>query len=94
MPRTGLVESDEGSAYGAYVDDRVVMFSKDGHPLRKINYAIEGKGNIKHLICNLEPGRKYRITKDGENIPDQLASKQGIIYFSTEGGGLLEVEKR
>ena len=94
MPRAVLVESDEGNAYGAYVDERVVMFSKDSHPLRKINYAIEGKGNIKHLLCNLEPGRKYRIKKDGENIPDQLASKQGIIYFSTEGGGLLEVEKR
>ena len=94
MPRTALVESDEGSAYGAYVDDRVVMFSKDGHSLYKIIYTIKGARKIKHLLCNLEPGRKYRIKKDGENISDQIASKQGIIYFSTEGGGLLEAEKR
>ena len=94
MPETALVESDEGSAYGAYVDDRVVMFSKDGHPLYKITYTIKGARKIKHLLCNLEPGKKYRIKKDGENISDQLASKQGIIYFDTEGGGRLEVEKR
>jgi hypothetical protein len=82
-----LIESVPGDIYGAKIDNKVVLFSRNPEPLTKGSYTITDSGTVWQLICNLKPETKYQIRQDSKAILEKVASKQGTIQFEASLNG-------
>jgi len=107
MVPCSLVESLEETAYGALVDDRLVLFGKEPavgwrenpdavtwmKPLRQATYEVDFRGELSQLIVNLAPKTTYHVTQNGKSVFRGSSSEQGIIRFKshTEGKVLFKV---
>lgn len=76
-----LIESGDGTIYGARIDDRAVLFAKGTDYLAKGSYSLAGTGKIWQLVCNLRPGREYLVLQDGKMLVTRKASSQGTLAF-------------
>ncbi|SPP99531.1 putative Lipoprotein [Candidatus Sulfobium mesophilum] len=82
--RAELIESESGNMYGAFLGSRAVLFSKGPEPLLKGSYRIAGSGKVSQLLCNLTPGKNYRIKQDGRQIATAKATRQGTTQFESQ----------
>jgi len=85
MVNAELIESGSGNIYGALIDKRVVIFSRNPDLLVEGSYAIGRSGPIWQLLCNLKPEKRYQIKQDGKPLFEKIASKQGTIQFESNG---------
>ncbi len=98
MPAATLLSSKEGSAYGALVDGRAVIFSSTPRPIDRAMLNLPA-APTQILITNLEPGAGYRVTlKVGELLiakgrGEQKASKQGTIFIEVKDVDDAAIEK-
>ncbi|MCD6388942.1 MAG: hypothetical protein J7L69_05985 [Desulfobulbaceae bacterium] len=87
MMKAKLIESEDESLYGAYVNNKVVLFASGSDTLEKGGYTFSGNGNVWQLLCNLKPEKRYQIEQDGKPIIELISSKQGIVAFESEVSG-------
>ena len=73
----------EGAEFGSWV----LLFSAQERSLGELCYRVESKETRRHLICDLEPGRSYRVFRDGALLVELLPGESGIGEFSCPGGG-------
>ncbi|MRR36603.1 hypothetical protein EG829_18435, partial [bacterium] len=76
-----LVESSDGTVYGALVGSKAVLFARGADFLTKGSYQLAGSGTVWQLLCNLKPGREYEVRQDGKKVAAATASLQGTISF-------------
>ncbi|MDY0282294.1 MAG: hypothetical protein RBR35_17235 [Salinivirgaceae bacterium] len=75
---------DTASMLGVETGGKVAMFSKDGTERDAVAYSTSATADS--LLVDMEPG-VYTVTKDGIAVGDFTASSQGVLSFSTVGGG-------
>jgi len=97
MPPCSLVESREGTAYGALVDNKLVLFGKKPaagwrqdpdtitrmEPLEHASYEVVFRGDLSQLVVNLVPQTNYIITQNEKILFRKKSSSQGIIHFTS-----------
>lgn len=82
-----LIESEDRDLVGVRAGRWAVLFSRKPEPLREGSYTLSGTGLIRQLLCNLQPGSRYRIKKDGKVLSSVTATKQGTARFETDVDG-------
>src|SRR5262249_53296093 len=82
------VVSTDARMEGARVGDQVVLFARDvGASLpASITYRFGAAGPTRHLLTDLRPGRKYRVTSGSTLKLEATASTQGTLSFTTPAG--------
>ena len=91
---TTLIDSPSGNLYGAQVGSKAVIFSRGPEMVSKGTYKVPNSGLTWQLLCNLKPGKTYRILLDGVLIHTAQASSQGTIQFAAQTAtkqGLFEI---
>lgn len=81
---------DTTGMLGVATGSKVAMFSKDGTEQTTVSYTAGSTSD--HLLVDMSPG-VYTVTKDGSAVGDFTASAQGVLTFSTTGGGTIVVTK-
>ena len=90
MPTTTLI--DAGAMKGASYDDgvlpRVVLFAATNTLQVSINYATATlSGTVRHVLAGISPGA-YNIYQNGTQITTATASANGVMTFTSTGGGV------
>lgn len=78
-----LIDSLVPDLYGVKIGNQSVLFAGGPDALSKGAYALSGGGKQWQLLCNLKPGKRYKITQDGKLISDKPASNQGTLLFES-----------
>jgi hypothetical protein len=97
MPATVGLRSTGGTMVGAMIADgtvqRVGLFASDGTPQVGVSYTAEYRSPQigTHVILDLMPNTRYRIARDGTDVGIAVSSAQGVITFSSPGGGTFTV---
>jgi hypothetical protein len=97
MPATLRLRSNDRAMVGAMVADgnrqRVILFASNGTPQAGVTYAAHYRSPQigTHVIVDLLPNVRYRIARDGTDLGVTQASDQGVIAFSSSGGGTFAV---
>jgi hypothetical protein len=81
---------DTTSMLGVETGGKVAMFSKDGTERTTVSYTTGATAD--HLLVDMSPG-VYTVTKNGSAVGDYTASSQGVLSFSTTGGGAIVATK-
>jgi hypothetical protein len=75
---------------GIQIANQLVLFGTDG-PLNpftgSVAYTVAGRGPVRHLLTDLEPGRTYQVMADGVLVDTPTASDQGTLTFTTTPAG-------
>lgn len=87
---SALIMSDNKTMIGAHIkgeknlSDWVIMFSKskEGN-IHRVNYSVNNSIALKHLLCNMKPGKNYEIRQNGTLLETKQASVQGLLYFES-----------
>ncbi|MFH0731978.1 MAG: PKD domain-containing protein [Candidatus Omnitrophota bacterium] len=95
MPPTELItatgDNMRGTLIGDSVNPTIVMFSKDGSDISEVTYEASYIGDVKHILVNIEEG-SYDVYQGDLKIQEGiLASEQGTLSFSAQGGGTFHV---
>ena len=97
MPATLRLCSTDRAMVGAIVADgnsqRIVLFASNGTPQAGVTYAVHYRSPQigTHVIVDLLANTRYRIARDGMDLGVTLASDQGVIAFTSSGGGTFAV---
>jgi len=91
IPKTETIYSKDNYMVGTQIENYLVLFSKSGKDIERVNYSIEYNGIVRHLVCNLEPNKKFRISANGKFLKEMSSSKEGTLYFATKGQGKQKV---
>jgi len=63
-----------------------VFFAKRNRLLGEVRFTIEGEGNVKALICDLEPGM-WSLSRNGERIGQIRVTDEGkCVYLDAMPG--------
>jgi hypothetical protein len=87
--------SADGYAEGARVGDCLALFARDGHTRAPATFAyrVQSEAPLRHLLADLRPGKQYRVTVDGRELPAATATASGTLFFTT-GAGARAIEVR
>jgi hypothetical protein len=97
MPGTVRLRSTGGAMVGAMIADgavqRVGLFALDGTAQAGVTYAAHYRPPQigTHVIADMVPDTRYRIARDGADLSVTKSSAQGVIAFSSAGGGTFTV---
>ncbi len=91
MPTTTKITSTGGTMVGLSIDDGsttwVNLFAVDGTAQDGVTYAATIGSTGRHVLADLTAGHLYRISQNGTDITARLASTQGVVEFTSTGGG-------
>jgi hypothetical protein len=98
MPTTTKITSSEANYVGTSIVDGsttwVTLFSIDGNaPASTITYAATIAAAGRHLIPDLDPYTSYGVSQGGTVIGQYVSSSQGVLSFSSTGGGTFVLTK-
>ena len=85
MVTTTSVRSTDNRMEGVQMGTNVVLFGSDA-PLNPfsgtITYTVTGSSPVIHLLTDLQPGRLFQISADGNPIGTWTSSTQGTLTFT------------
>lgn len=86
------IETASGDMVGSFIDNSgdikfpgwVILFSEKEKNITSDTYSVLLSNSTKHLLCNLMPGKDYKIYLDSELLETKQTGNQGTLYFKTD----------
>ncbi len=81
---------DTTGMLGVETGGKLAIFAKDGTAQTSVSYFIATGTSFNHTLVDMAPGT-YTVTKDGSPLGTFTASSQGVLHFTSNGGGTFVV---